>query len=64
MVINGGLDQAEHDRTSGDSFWCVGKQEVLPVNDERLYASFRSVIGDLQSAILQTGQGTVLKSLI
>ena len=40
MILNGGLNQAEHDRTSGGSLRGVGKQEVLPVNDKRLYTSF------------------------
>ena len=34
---------------------CVGKQEVLPVNDKRLYTSLRPVVADFQSAVFQIG---------
>ena len=49
-ILNSSLDQAKHYRTAGGSLRGIGKQEVLPVNDERLNASFRTVVGDLQSA--------------
>ncbi len=47
------LDQAEHHRTAGSSLWCIGEQEVLPVNNEGLDASLCSVVAQLQSAVLQ-----------
>src|SRR5699024_10752295 len=46
------LDQAEHHRTAGSSLWCIGEQEVLPVNNEGLDASLCSVVAQLQSAVL------------
>ena len=38
-VFNRRLDQAEGHGAAGCSTGGIGKQEVLPVNDERLYAS-------------------------
>ena len=35
-VLHGGLDQAERHGTAGGAFGRVGKQEVLPVDDEGL----------------------------
>ena len=50
-VLNGRLDQAKHHSTAGSALRRVGKQEVLPVNDEGLNASLGTVVGDLQPAI-------------
>ena len=49
----GRLDQAEHYCTADGSLRCIGEQKVLSVNDEGLDTSFRTVVGDFQSAIFQ-----------
>ena len=50
-ILNGRLNQAEHDRTAGSSLGGVGKQEVLPVNDKGLDTPLRPVIAQLQPAV-------------
>ena len=50
-ILNGGLDQAEHNGASFRSLGRVGKQEVLPVNDKGLDTSLCPVIAQFQSAI-------------
>ena len=50
-----GFNHAEDDRAALCTAGCVGKQEVLPVNDKRLYTSLRPVVADFQSAVFQIG---------
>ena len=52
-ILNGGLDQAEHNGASFCSLGRIGKQEVLSVNDKGLDTSLCPVIAQLQPAVLQ-----------
>ena len=52
-ILNGGLDQAEHNSASFCSFGRIGKQEVLPVNDKGLDTSLCPVIAQFQSAVFE-----------
>ena len=54
-VLLCGFNHAEDDRAALCTAGCVGKQEVLSVNDKRLYTSLRPVVADFQSAVFQTG---------
>ena len=47
------LNHAEDDRAAPDAAGCVGKQEILPVNDKGLDASFGAVVADFQSAVFR-----------
>ena len=52
-ILNGGLDQAEHNGASFCSLRRVGEQEVFPVYDKGLDTSLCPVIAQLQPAVLQ-----------
>ena len=54
-VLLRSFNHTEYDRAALCAAGCVGKQEVLPVNDKWLYASFRTVVADFQSAVFQIG---------
>lgn len=51
VILNGGLDQAEHNRTAGGTLQCIGKQEVLSVNDEGLDTSLGTVVAQFQPPV-------------
>lgn len=52
-TFHSGAYKAEHNRTSGSTFWGIGKQEIFPVDDKGLDTPFRPVIGYLQPATEQ-----------
>ena len=52
-ILNGGLDQAEHNGASFCALGRIGKQEVLSVNDKGLDTPLRPVIAQLQPAVFQ-----------
>lgn len=47
------FNQAEDNGAAFGPAGRIGEQEVLPVNNKRLYAALRPVITDFQSAVLQ-----------
>lgn len=53
VILKCHLDQAEHNCAASSTFCGISKQEVLPINGERLTVSFCLVVADLQSAVFQ-----------
>ena len=56
MVFLCRLNQAEQDCTALGSVCGIGEQEVFAGDHERLNASFRAVIAELNAAVLQIGR--------
>ena len=52
-VLQCGLDHAKDDRASRCASRCIGKQEILSVDDEGLNAVLSPVVAQLRSAVLQ-----------
>ena len=53
LVFHGGLDQREDHRAACRAAGCIGEQEILPVNDEGLYAALSPVVAQFQPAVFQ-----------
>ena len=50
-ILRSGLDEKEDHLAALGPAGCVSKQEILPVNDKGLYATFSPLVALLQSSI-------------